>query len=288
MAGFCCERSRASGEDRFAAPVLDFLQSDCSASSRTCCLPTSPRNPRDRIEQDARSVRALLANGGTVEADAIVAADGIRSRVRQCLLGSDEPMFSGTVVYRGVVAAARIAHVHPPGLNHGLGPGRHAVAYWIAGGRLLALNAAVADAENALESWRMRPRMLRCVGTLGAGRTSCSAVRPDGQVPARRGVRAASHRALVGQTCHAVRRRRARDGAVPSAGRSPSDEDAYVLAEYLRGVDTGGVPKASCVTSKSGAHALRSFNARRAERPVTSIFPMARRSGRWTPRTRRC
>ena len=153
MAGFCCERSRASGEDRFAAPVLDFLQSDCSASSRTCCLPTSPRNPRDRIEQDARSVRALLANGGTVEADAIVAADGIRSRVRQCLLGSDEPMFSGTVVYRGVVAAARIAHVHPPGLNHGLGPGRHAVAYWIAGGRLLAVNAAVADAENARESW---------------------------------------------------------------------------------------------------------------------------------------
>ena len=47
------------------------------------------------IEQDARSVRALLANGGTVEGDAIVAADGIRSRVRQCLLGSDEPIVLG-------------------------------------------------------------------------------------------------------------------------------------------------------------------------------------------------
>jgi salicylate hydroxylase len=60
------------------------------------------------------------------------------------------------VVYRGVVPRADVAHLHPDRLNlYWLGPYRHGVAYWIAGGSLLAVNCAVQDAEWSRESWTL-------------------------------------------------------------------------------------------------------------------------------------
>jgi salicylate hydroxylase len=49
-----------------------------------------------------------------------------------------------------------VAGLHPEGLNfYWLGPYRHGVAYWIAAGRLLAINCAVQDAEWSQESWTL-------------------------------------------------------------------------------------------------------------------------------------
>jgi salicylate hydroxylase len=56
-------------------------------------------------------VEVRFHNGATAEADVVVGADGIHSTVREVILGKDQPHFSGHVAYRGLVPAARVAHL---------------------------------------------------------------------------------------------------------------------------------------------------------------------------------
>lgn len=56
----------------------------------------------DKIEQEEGSVTAIDQHGNSFTADALVAADGVRSLIREQLFG-DPPRVSGHVVYRAVV-----------------------------------------------------------------------------------------------------------------------------------------------------------------------------------------
>jgi 2-polyprenyl-6-methoxyphenol hydroxylase-like FAD-dependent oxidoreductase len=56
------------------------------------------------FDQKEDSVRASLLSGEELEADLLVGADGIRSAVRQRLLGDGEPRYSGATCWRGVTA----------------------------------------------------------------------------------------------------------------------------------------------------------------------------------------
>jgi salicylate hydroxylase len=147
-----------SGERHFGAPQLDFFRPDLQ---RVLVDALPPRALRlgarvERIDRDDRGVVVITAAGERIAGDAAVAADGINSRLRQQLAGADRPVFSNTVVYRGVVPRDEVARLHPDGLNiYWLGPHKHAVAYWIAGGKLLAVNCAVQDAAWSRESWTL-------------------------------------------------------------------------------------------------------------------------------------
>ena len=147
-----------SAEDYFGAPQLDFFRPDL----HRVLVDALPRGvlrlgrPIELIDQDQYGVTLRAAGGEHIRADAAIAADGIRSRIRQQLVGADQPVFSGTVVYRGVVPDADAVDIHPYRLNlYWLGPYRHGVSYWIAAGRLLAVNCAVQDAEWSRESWTL-------------------------------------------------------------------------------------------------------------------------------------
>ncbi|MCA0326553.1 MAG: 3-hydroxybenzoate 6-monooxygenase [Proteobacteria bacterium] len=59
----------------------------------------------EKIEQDGQRVTVTDQNGKTTTADAVIAADGVRSVARQTYFG-DAPRVSGHVVYRAVVPAA--------------------------------------------------------------------------------------------------------------------------------------------------------------------------------------
>jgi len=147
-----------AAEAHFGAPQLDFYRPDLHRVLADA-LPDGVLRLGvrvDGVEQDETGVTVVTENGERIRADAAVAADGIRSRIREQLVGEDNPTFSNTVVYRGVVPRAEIAHLHPDRLNlYWLGPYRHGVAYWIAGGSLLAVNCAVQDAEWSRESWTL-------------------------------------------------------------------------------------------------------------------------------------
>jgi salicylate hydroxylase len=152
---------QALGEDaerHFGAPQLDFYRPDLHRVLADA-LPDGVLRLGvrvDGVEQDDSGVTVVTERGERIRADAAVAADGIRSHIRRQLVGEDNPTFSNTVVYRGVVPREEVAHLHPDRLNlYWLGPQRHGVAYWIAGGDLLAVNCAVQDAEWSRESWTL-------------------------------------------------------------------------------------------------------------------------------------
>src|SRR5438105_7526192 len=53
--------------------------------------------------QTGDKVTLDLEGGATAAGDVLVGADGVHSRVRQCLFGADKPQFTGVIAWRGVV-----------------------------------------------------------------------------------------------------------------------------------------------------------------------------------------
>jgi 2-polyprenyl-6-methoxyphenol hydroxylase-like FAD-dependent oxidoreductase len=56
----------------------------------------------DRFEQDKNQVRAYFASGLRVEGNALIGADGLRSRVRAILLGDRSPTYRNYKTWRGL------------------------------------------------------------------------------------------------------------------------------------------------------------------------------------------
>ena len=55
----------------------------------------------DRLEQSSDNVRLHFKDGCMEEHDAVIGADGIRSRVRAELFGTSDPIYRGYTVWRG-------------------------------------------------------------------------------------------------------------------------------------------------------------------------------------------
>lgn len=89
------------------------------------------------VAQDAGGVTARFADGSTARADLLVAADGIRSTVRQALLPDVRPEYAGYLAWRGLVEesalSARTREELLPYFAFGLPPHEQMVAYPVAG-----------------------------------------------------------------------------------------------------------------------------------------------------------
>lgn len=226
-----------AAEQHFGAPQLDFFRPDLHRVLVAALPPSVLRlgMPVARCDQDEDGITLLTAAGERIRADAVVAADGIRSRLRRQLVGADAPVFSGTVVYRGVVPRERALDLHPERLNlYWLGPFRHGVAYWIGGGSLLAVNCAVQDAEWSRESWTLEcppeeaARAFEGWDPLLVERIARVRTSLRGAVFVRRPLEQWSfgRLTLLGDAAHAME-------PFQAQGAAQAVEDAFVLAECL-------------------------------------------------------
>jgi salicylate hydroxylase len=228
----------AAMEEYFDAPQLDFFRPDLH---RVLLgeLPEGTVQPGAQVlavAQDAHEVTLRFADR-EARADVVVAADGIRSRIRQQFTGADEPVFSGTVVYRGIAPRAAMAELHPEHVNYyWIGPYRHGVSYWISGGQRLAVNCAVQNAEWSRESWTLTAPAEEALehfeGWHEPLRTRIGACRTmlRGAVFVRRPLANWSHGrvTLLGDAAHAME-------PFQAQGAAQAVEDAFVLAECLAG-----------------------------------------------------
>ena len=105
------------------------------------------------FEQDGRVGRVSFANGSSAEADLVIAADGIHSELRPAVHPSSEPVFSGSVAYRGLVPRERVPHWPTDRWQMWLGKGRHFLAFPVRGGRLINYVGFVPTDEEMKESW---------------------------------------------------------------------------------------------------------------------------------------
>jgi salicylate hydroxylase len=97
---------------------------------------------------------ARFADGTSVEADIVIGADGIHSRVRESLFGPDAPRFTGKICYRSIVPAAAVPGTPPDTDNtQWLGPHGTIVLYPLRGTELINIVAHYDDEDYRHESW---------------------------------------------------------------------------------------------------------------------------------------
>ncbi|MDH6448383.1 MULTISPECIES: FAD-dependent monooxygenase [unclassified Streptomyces] len=142
-------------EEEFGAPYLQVHRADLQRALAAAVPPGSLRlaTPVTGIDQDDKAARVTTASGERLDADLVVAADGIRSAARQWLFGADEAVFSHTAAYRALLPAAEVADLDLPQYAGWLGPGGHVVHYWLRRGELLNVVAVFVTDRAAQESW---------------------------------------------------------------------------------------------------------------------------------------
>lgn len=109
------------------------------------------------FEETADGVVLHLADGRRIEGDVLVGADGIKSAVRRQIAGADNPEYTGDAAWRLTVPVDRLPENFMNGTSSiWVGPNKHAVVYFLRGGRLLNFVASVELDEWIEESWTLK------------------------------------------------------------------------------------------------------------------------------------
>ena len=208
------------------------------------------------LTETRTGVRVCCSSGAVFEASVLVGADGVHSVARNWVTGGDEPVYSGTSGFRGLVPAERLPSLPDPGaLQFWMGPGAHLLHYPIEGGSVINFLAVIDGPERWTAPVWMEPaepgaHLEAFAGWHPAVTEMLAAVpqSPRWGLFARRPLARWSRGpvVLLGDAAHAM---------LPHQGQGANQtiEDAAVLAAELDG--TGDVPAA-----------LRSYQDRRRVR----------------------
>jgi salicylate hydroxylase len=105
------------------------------------------------FEQRDDVARVSFSNGAIAEADVIVAADGIHSELRPYVFPPSNPVFSGSVAYRGVLPLERIPDWPTDSWLMWLGKGKHFLTFPVRAGQLVNYVGFVPADRQMKESW---------------------------------------------------------------------------------------------------------------------------------------
>ena len=115
------------------------------------------------FEQNVTLARVDFANGASVEADVVVAADGIHSELRPFVFPPSKPVFHGTICYRGLVPLERLPDWPIDRWQMWAGPSRHFLVFPVRHGTMINYVGFVPTDEEMKESWSAPgdPKVLR-------------------------------------------------------------------------------------------------------------------------------
>jgi 6-hydroxynicotinate 3-monooxygenase len=260
-------------EEKYGAPYLLGHRGDLHAALASAVPPELIRlgHKLTGFEQLAdQRVSLRFANGENTIVDAVVAADGVHSFVKDELFGQQKPNFTGRIAYRTVFPAALLNGYEIDDCTKWWGPDRHIVIYYVKPDRSeIYFVTSQPEAGFAVESWS-------AMGDVGELRQAFAGFHP--QVRHVLEACPAVHKwalvdrdplsrwcdgnvTLLGDACHPMT-------PYMAQGAAMAIEDAAVLSRCLKGVDRDGV-----------AHAFRRFEATRKER--TSRVQLSSRTNTW-------
>ncbi len=144
-----------AAEARYGAPYLQLHRADLHAALLSAVPAADIEMGRDLvgIEAAGDGYRLHFAHGAGADADLVIGADGLHSRVREILHGPARPRATGRVAYRATFPADR--------LRHGIGActkwwgeDRHIVIYYVTRTRdEVYFVTSLPDAAWVDESW---------------------------------------------------------------------------------------------------------------------------------------
>ncbi len=127
------QNDMAAGATRFGAPYCVFHRADPLNVLADGLDPASIHLGHRLTDMHEHDGGATLhfANGAVHEADILIAADGVRSVVRQALYGDDHPTYTGQMVWRALLNGDDVPAeiLEPTGHIQWVGPGCHVLGY---------------------------------------------------------------------------------------------------------------------------------------------------------------
>jgi salicylate hydroxylase len=261
--------------DEFGAPYWHFHRADLHQVLLDACA--DPFGPGAQVElhteagvvdvdqTDETQPVAVTEDGRRFPADVVIGADGVHSKVRTAIgLSEDDLLFSGQLTFRAMVPGDKLMadpvtrflfdRFHS---SMWYGPNRHLVHYFLRGGEVLNVGAAVPSPAEFEHGWVAESSVDELVEAFANWDERLLAILSKAEGPVTKW-NLYTHRrnpawvrgrvGLLGDAAHAM---------VPmqAQGASQAIEDAAVLAEEL-----------AVVSSRDLDTALLRYNARRARR----------------------
>lgn len=146
--------------ERFGAPYWTVHRGDFHAVLRDAVLALKPNAIHlnchvDGFTQDCNGAVLHFAGGrADTRGDAIIAADGVHSRLRAAAGVTAKTFFTGIMAWRGLVPADRVSpELRTPVGANWVGPGAHVITYPVRRGELYNFVGAVEGRDWPVESW---------------------------------------------------------------------------------------------------------------------------------------
>ena len=145
--------------ERFGTPHLMFHRGDLHGLLSNAVKALKP----DAITLNKRCVAVVSDNshasvtfetGETAAAPYLIGADGIHSKVRECLFGSSKPIFTDCIAWRGLIPMNRLpSHLARMVGTNWLGPRGNVLHYPVRRGELMNFVSLVERDDWRVESW---------------------------------------------------------------------------------------------------------------------------------------
>lgn len=150
----------AAAEARWGAPYLHIHRADLlsvlAGAAAQAGVELRLGHTATGALSRAENAALLFNDGGTAEGDVVVAADGIRSRLRGVVGPVETPRYTGQVAWRGLIPAETLPRgAARPQATVWVGPGRHLVSYPVRRGELVNVVAVLERPEWAEEGWSL-------------------------------------------------------------------------------------------------------------------------------------
>jgi 6-hydroxynicotinate 3-monooxygenase len=127
----------AKTEHRFGGPYVHIHRGDLHGVLERVVTPGTIvfGHQLAGIDETGNAVRLIFGNGATAEADIVIGADGIRSKVREFVIDREPPQFVGAAAYRAIFPAERLRGLEIPDCTKWWGRDRHCLPYYLTGRR---------------------------------------------------------------------------------------------------------------------------------------------------------
>jgi len=152
-------------EEKYGVPLYHVHRADLHNALRSAVDALDPTCIRtgmalESLDSRTDGVRLRLQGGQETTADWLVAADGIHSRARSELFGSDKPNFTGYVAWRGLIPGELVAPdlMNPP-LCMTVGPRRMLMRYPLRRGSVVNFVAVAQRTTWTAEGWSVRSEL---------------------------------------------------------------------------------------------------------------------------------
>ena len=149
----------AAAEARYGAEYINVHRGDLHHILESALTPgTVVFGKRLREVSVAGAVRLGFDDGDRAEADLVIGADGVNSRLRDHLVGAEPPRFSGHVAHRAIFPASLLDGLDIRACTKWWGPDRHILVYYMTQAR----EEVYAVTSVPATDWDFRNAVLPC------------------------------------------------------------------------------------------------------------------------------